>query len=414
MRAVIINTTVTVIVEDETYFNSNVSKKDIDLLIKLIKEYRQTPNEKLKNDIINIVSPDVIEKQNKVKDLDERIKSVETNLNETTVVFSKLPFSDFFDVNKYGVVLRSENPTIKNVPLPKELTDNMVKAFKNGEDILPYVKFWQLILNNPNKTSRQGAFKFIQKQKLIITPNGYIVCYRRADVVDGEVDGRGKYIQSEILRLKTNKCSLSRYWLGTSVSGEFQTFDTRTKMYSQALSDGRIIDNFVNLREEIGKTNKIILTDNHTKKMRFTIGDVVSKPRRECHEDPNVECSNGLHIGSRNYISNNEWAGGVILLCLVNPMNIVSVPYADAHKMRVCEYKIIQSVGSVEELDELEKSDIKVFDDDYLNYELSKISQALLNKEFENERFDCDIKSLFEERQKLIRYITTDKSTLLK
>ena len=79
--------------------------------------------------------------------------------------------------------------------------------------------------------------------------------------------------------------------------------------------------------------------DPHTKKVRQKIGSYVFMD--ESLVDPNRrnECSNGLHVARRGYVSG--FSGDVIVLAKVRPEDVIAVPDYDANKMRVCGYHII-------------------------------------------------------------------------
>lgn len=75
-------------------------------------------------------------------------------------------------------------------------------------------------------------------------------------------------------------------------------------------------------------------------------GSIISMPRHEVREDPTNECASGLHVAdfgfARSFLSN-----GTVLRVKVNPVNVVSVPrHSGFHKMRVCEYRVVQIVKS--------------------------------------------------------------------
>ena len=61
--------------------------------------------------------------------------------------------------------------------------------------------------------------------------------------------------------------------------------------------------------------------------------------REDVTISPTQDCAAGLHVASYDYISG--YSGNVCQIVLVEPENIVSVPYTDRTKMRVCEYQII-------------------------------------------------------------------------
>ena len=61
--------------------------------------------------------------------------------------------------------------------------------------------------------------------------------------------------------------------------------------------------------------------------------------------NPKVTCSSGLHVCSYSYLS--SFSGDRIVICEVEPHNVVSVPvdYYFA-KMRCCKYKVIEEVAN--------------------------------------------------------------------
>ena len=81
-----------------------------------------------------------------------------------------------------------------------------------------------------------------------------------------------------------------------------------------------------------------VFTDAHTHTMTIRMRTPVSMPRQDCDADPNVSCSRGLHVGSERF--GIQGFGDKQIMCLINPQNIVAVPYeyGTGYKMRVCEY----------------------------------------------------------------------------
>ena len=64
--------------------------------------------------------------------------------------------------------------------------------------------------------------------------------------------------------------------------------------------------------------------------------------------DPNRrnECSNGLHIARRQYLSG--FRGDVCVVALVRPEDVIAVPQYGANKMRVCGYHIIHELSDAQ------------------------------------------------------------------
>lgn len=82
-----------------------------------------------------------------------------------------------------------------------------------------------------------------------------------------------------------------------------------------------------------------VYTDSHSHSTTIRIGHVTSLPIDECDLNNDRECSKGLHIGGTSWLRYNYF-GDTGLVCLVNPMDVVAVPWANAEygKIRTCAY----------------------------------------------------------------------------
>lgn len=85
--------------------------------------------------------------------------------------------------------------------------------------------------------------------------------------------------------------------------------------------------------------------DKHSGTIKNEIGAVIKMDRSKVSDNPDHDCSYGLHVGSLEYSGPGRgfYSNGDILLVVeVNPKDIVSVPTsASCQKMRVCEYKVV-------------------------------------------------------------------------
>lgn len=84
------------------------------------------------------------------------------------------------------------------------------------------------------------------------------------------------------------------------------------------------------------------LMDIYSGKCYNGIGEVLEMPRRKVDDDANRTCSYGFHVGALDYV---KWYGrsdSTILICEVDPADVVSIP-ADhaAQKVRTCKYKVV-------------------------------------------------------------------------
>lgn len=79
--------------------------------------------------------------------------------------------------------------------------------------------------------------------------------------------------------------------------------------------------------------------DRHTQNVPQKVGSYVCMDESLVDQDRRNECSNGLHVARRGYISG--FRGDVCVLAKVNPEDVIAVPQYDANKMRVCGYHIL-------------------------------------------------------------------------
>jgi len=91
-------------------------------------------------------------------------------------------------------------------------------------------------------------------------------------------------------------------------------------------------------------------TDCHTGKISNRPGAEVTYPRNRVSDDPRTPCHEGLHVGDLSYAQG--FAQGRVVICEVDPENVVCVPYDASHrKMRLCAYKVVGNYG--DKLDDL-------------------------------------------------------------
>lgn len=82
--------------------------------------------------------------------------------------------------------------------------------------------------------------------------------------------------------------------------------------------------------------------DIHSGTFDNSVGAVVQMRRNRVDENPDVTCSQGLHVCSFGYLPHFAHANGHVMVCKVNPADVVAIPsdYANT-KMRVCRYEVI-------------------------------------------------------------------------
>lgn len=79
--------------------------------------------------------------------------------------------------------------------------------------------------------------------------------------------------------------------------------------------------------------------DGHTKRVFQRPGCEVRVPDHLVDLSRDRDCSNGLHIASRQYL--RTFGGDVIMLCKIDPRDVMAVPHSDVTKVRVRAYHIL-------------------------------------------------------------------------
>lgn len=107
--------------------------------------------------------------------------------------------------------------------------------------------------------------------------------------------------------------------------------------------DGSIVIYKILRKKKLADHPGFDYVDCHTGKVPQRIGSYVHMD--ESLVDPNrgQDCSNGLHVARRAYLSG--FSGDVVVIAKVNPEDVIAVPQYDSNKMRVCGYHILAELG---------------------------------------------------------------------
>jgi hypothetical protein len=81
--------------------------------------------------------------------------------------------------------------------------------------------------------------------------------------------------------------------------------------------------------------------DHHSGTYDNHVGKIVEMPRNGVDDERRNACSNGLHVGTINYVKG--FTAGNIIICKVNPADVVSVPTDHScEKLRTCKYEVLE------------------------------------------------------------------------
>ena len=338
-------------------------KNDIERYNK-IKDKSTSVALKLQQKIINILQAKLVAKEKEVEEVKNKVKiekkvvkhevkdqkveilAEQKRKSAKKIELSKILPKEIFTIKKNGNVIK----TGFDIELPDLLVDRIVEFIKAKQLIKPLLNFWDWCLLNPNHIARTKLFDYLARHQLIVTPHGHFVTYRMVKSTDTS-DETGIYV------------------------------------------------------------------DAHTGKFNHEIGKVSKMDRKDCDEDGGNDCSKGLHTGSASFIGielgegydkgtkivktkvqggnygtgyghqsetykevpqkfNNSF-GNQAVICLVNPMHVVSVPDSDTRKMRSCQLYIAKKTTPEEVVSHLVEKDYWTFDSDYMAYQQEEIKEML-------------------------------------
>ena len=64
-------------------------------------------------------------------------------------------------------------------PLPKNFGHIIFDFFKQKKNIKPLINFWRNLAKNPSVTAKESLFDFIAHNKMVITPDGCFIAYKK-------------------------------------------------------------------------------------------------------------------------------------------------------------------------------------------------------------------------------------------
>lgn len=82
--------------------------------------------------------------------------------------------------------------------------------------------------------------------------------------------------------------------------------------------------------------------DKYTCQIDNSVGQSPTMPRFRVDDNCDMGCSKGLHVGAIDYVKSYGSAGDKVVICRVDPADVVSVPLDSEHqKVRCCKYEVV-------------------------------------------------------------------------
>ena len=281
-----------------------------------------------------------------------------------------------------------------NTPVPDLLVETIQEYLESNFPVESITNFWKLLMANPDKRVREDLFKFIATHDFSLTEKGYMIVYKTVDYMNMVTQDVASFVSNAYLKVRKDwSTSASKYMVYKDFTDDEDENPTDfelklTKKVTFAKWDieakgielvGNLNDLQKNLDSLIDEGASSVYTDLHTHKMEIKLGEPVKFDRSECDADPKVSCSYGLHVGATSYVQSFANSNSVVLVCLVNPMNVMAVPQYDHSKMRVCEYYPF-ALATFEDrtIDIIEQ---KFFEYDYVSHEEEDLKALLASNE---------------------------------
>jgi hypothetical protein len=330
---------------------------------------------------------------------DENIKNIRGYLNERTRVAIECGLEH--DPETAQVFMAGFN-----TPIPDALVEVIKEYHENNYPLDAILNFWKLLMLNPDVRVRTVLFDFIKTHDFVLTDAGYMVVYKAVfDVKEDNVDTTfAEYISNRYLHVKkTFKESPKNHVVYKDSNGNFATTNVKTaEKWDENEKNIEFLGNLNELFDAIYNSNieeindVPVYTDMHTHSMKIKLGEPVKMDRKECDADFRRDCSNGLHVGATKYVESFANCSSTVLVCYVNPANVVAVPEYDHSKMRVSEYfPFAIATYDNQKIDIIEQS---YFESDYCEYEIEELEAQVAKLQSEELPIEKAMNAEAEER----------------
>jgi hypothetical protein len=276
--------------------------------------------------------------------------------------------SGLFEENN-GSYYRVGNPISVPKMLLEKYKDSLDESIHPDDSYFTSLdNFWLKCSLNPNVYARENLFEFLTRWEFVITSKGYVVTYRNANLKQKGNKELHDFIATNYTKIKAQKKAPRNYTVATSDNGYV------LHRIDGIFSSPESIGNLQELYNNLSNLSETVYTDAHSGTTQIRIGEVVFIGMDKCNQSQE-ECEAGLHTASSQWLKKNYY-GSQGLICLVNPMEIASVPKGDYGKMRSASYLPI-GLAEYDEEGKIIPVSTDVFEDDYDTYTIEELNKLL-------------------------------------
>ena len=372
--------------------NIDVVFTDGDVISGVIEQYtyEQIRNATSKEEVLDLLIPKNIKGSD--YDIDKEEDDIKIQIASIVSILSEI---DDFEVVGKDVFLKG----VKSIAIPSSIVAEFIRIVsemdKNrekeygleyiskdadlGEEYNSLLMFTYKLLLNPLKESREQLLNFVKKNDVKITSYGNLVLYRACWEAKNESDALVKFVAKEYLKIKAWKKSPKNYWVNIQRETENTLMLVEDKIHELNLDGclGNLAELYAKL-PEMQSEGKQYYSDHGKKKI--VIGDIYKIDDSEVNLDSGVCHSGGLHLAAVDY--DYSGYGNTNLICLLNPSKTITVPSREIKKLR-CSEMMVVGINPNERGVHIDEGFYSNLDENYHNYSLEVLQEALKNKSFE-------------------------------
>jgi hypothetical protein len=267
-----------------------------------------------------------------------------------------------------------------NVNIPERLAKQIIERENIGRKAEHLIAFWLRALLNPDARCRQGIVDYVNRYGVVVTDEGMMIMYKSVVEQEGasELD---LFVGEQFFRVKRrgdnpSKYSVSRIVNASDAAMNFMTtfgrpsHITNNDRYEYL---GSVQELYLDISNKAVSANSAY-TDWYSGTFNIDLGKVQEENREELDDNPENECSRGLHLGAWEYVEGFAGIGNHVLACVASPTDVVAIPTYDRSKIRFCRYYPYGSLGKKSrDMDLKEIESIDWNNDEFLSKQLDTV-----------------------------------------